>query len=264
MSRKSKSTKFHNKNAEEYEKSYEDPYWQLYFEITWHNVKKYLPKSKNSIILDAGGGTGYWSRRLAELGYRSVCTDVAEKMLDYGIKKSKKEKLKDRIEFRKLDILNMDCFADEFFDMVIAEGDPVSYCGDPEGAVSELARVVKKNSYVCVSVDNFYSTLGKLLINEDFRALAKLLKTNISEFAGEFPQYNFTIEKLKNLFKNCGLEVVEIIGKPIFARFLAKDKLNEMLKSKNFFNKLLQIENIYNNDPSIVGLGGHIQIIGKK
>ena len=143
----------------------------MYFEVTWHNLKKYLPKSKNTIILDAGGGTGYWSRRLANFGYNLICTDVAEKMLDYGEIRSKKDGLEDKIEFQKVDILDMDCFSDEYFDMVIAEGDPVSYCGNPKGAILELARVAKKKAYVCISVDNFYSTFVKLLMNEDYPAI---------------------------------------------------------------------------------------------
>ena len=67
-----KSTKFYNKIAEKYEEVYTTPFWNLYHEITWQHVKKYLPKNKKHPILDAGGGTGYWSRKLAELGFNVV------------------------------------------------------------------------------------------------------------------------------------------------------------------------------------------------
>jgi ubiquinone/menaquinone biosynthesis C-methylase UbiE len=35
----------------------------------------------------------------------------------------------------------MNEFKDNTFDLAIAEGDPVSYCSNPDQAISELARV---------------------------------------------------------------------------------------------------------------------------
>ncbi|MFC1723766.1 hypothetical protein ACFL0V_06505, partial [Nanoarchaeota archaeon] len=56
----SKASKFYDKEAPHYEEDYmDDPYWQLYHDITMHNIKKYLPK-KPSMIADIGGGTGFW------------------------------------------------------------------------------------------------------------------------------------------------------------------------------------------------------------
>jgi len=142
--KKTKSTLFHDNIAEKYESSYTDPYWQLYFKVTWHNLEKYLPKKKKANILDAGGGTGLWSRKLAKLGFNLICTDIAQKMLDVGIKQAKKEKLSNQIEFKNVDITNMKCFKDNSFDMVIAQGDPVGYCGNSQKAIKELSRVTKR------------------------------------------------------------------------------------------------------------------------
>lgn len=262
--KKSKPTLFYDSTAEKYESSYKDPYWQLYFEITWHNLEKYLPKKKKATILDAGGGTGLWSRKLAKLGFNLVCTDVAQKMLDVGINKAKKEKLINQIEFKNVDITEMKCFKDNSFDMVIAQGDPVGYCGNPKKAIKELSRVAKEGAHISVSVDSFYSVVGRFLSRKDFKALDKLMKTRISEFSGEYPQHNFTVDELKKMFEASGLKIVDVIGKPVFIRFIPGKKLNTMLEDKEFFNKVLKIENKFNNEPSIVGLSGHIQIIGKK
>jgi ubiquinone/menaquinone biosynthesis C-methylase UbiE len=242
-----------------------DQLWQLYLEVTWHNLKKYLPKKKGAIILDAGGGTGFWSRKLAKMGFNLVCTDIAQKMLDVGMRLAKKEKISGRIEFKNVDIVNMKCFKDNFFDMVIAEGDPVGYCGDYKRAIKELSRVVKRGSYVSISVDSFYSTIGKFLRRKDFKSLNRLTKTHISEFTGgKYPQYNFTVGELKKVFEINKMKVADIIGKPVFAKFIPRKKVNKILRKKNIFKKFLEIENKFNNEPSIVGLSGHIQITGKK
>ncbi len=264
MGKKTKSTIFHDKIAEAYESSYTEPFWQLYFKVTWHNLKKYLPQKKGAKVLDAGGGTGFWSRKLAERDYHVVCSDIAPKMLDVGSKLAEKEKLEKKKEFKHLDIANMKCFEDNSFDMVVAQGDPVGYCGDPQKALNELTRVAKKGAHVSVSIDSFYARLGILLSQKDFKQIEKLLNTNISEFDNRFTQYNFTLEELKKMFETSGLKVVDAIGKLVFIRFIPRNKINEMLSDKTFFNKIYEIEIKFNNDPSVIGQCGHIQMIGKK
>ena len=106
--------------------------------------------------------------------------------------------------------------------------------------------------------------LRDFLFQFNFNSLDKLIKTHVSEFDGGYPQYNFTIDELREMFEISGLKIVDIIGKPIFIEFMNREIINEMLKDKTIFNKLLETENRFNSDPSIAGLGGHIQIVGKK
>ena len=41
-------------------------------DITWHFLTKYLPRRKSIRILDAGGGDGFWTQKLVELGYKNI------------------------------------------------------------------------------------------------------------------------------------------------------------------------------------------------
>ena len=141
--KKTKSTIFHDNIAEIYESQYYTPYWRFYHEITWQNLIKYLPENRSAVILDAGGGTRFWARKLTKLGFKILCTDVAQKMLDVGIEQAKKEKLNDRIEIKYADIINMECFKNNSFDMVVALGDAIAYCENPKKALKELSRVAR-------------------------------------------------------------------------------------------------------------------------
>lgn len=154
---------FYERTAGEYDKEYETPYWKLYNEITWRNVEQFLPKRKNAVILDAGGGTGYWAIRLAKHGCRVVLTDISENMLKMAEEKIRGAKLQGKIEIRIADIRDMSLFPSNHFDMALAEGDPVSYCLNAEKAVMELARVVRPDAPVIVSVDNKYSIIHRLI-----------------------------------------------------------------------------------------------------
>lgn len=261
---KTKSTIFHDKIADKYESEYSGNYWKLYFDITYANIRKYLPK-KGAVILDAGGGTGFWSRKLAKIGYKMICTDISQGMLNKGLEISSKEKLNDKIEFKYADIMNMQDFNDSSFDMVIAEGDPVGYCGNAKKAVKELSRVARKGSFVVVSIDSYYSRLNRMVSRRDFNKLPLLEKKHKTLFgSGEYYEHDFTIEELKDLFQKNGLKVIEIIGKPVFARSIPREEVETVLSDKKMYNKILNLELKYNKEPSIIGLSGHIQIVGKK
>jgi len=231
-----------------------------YHEITWGNIRKYLPKRKDALILDAGGGTGYWAIRLAKQGYRVVLTDIAKNMLKIAERKIRKEKLEKRVEVIEVDIRDMCCFSSNYFDMALAEGDPVSYCLDAEKAVKELTRVVKPNSYVIVSVDNKYSFISRLIKDYAFDKISNFLKTGILE--EEFKFQAFTPEELKKLFETCELKVVRIIGKPILTQLIPMEKKDEIIE-KNF-REILKLELELCDIPSIVGFGGHLEIVGVK
>lgn len=250
---------YHEKMAKDYDKEYQTPYYKLYHEITWENIKRFLPKKKGKKILDAGGGTGYWAIKLAKLGYRVVLTDIAENMLRVAERKIKKEKI-NQIEIKKVDIRDMSCFSSNSFDMVIAEGDPVSYCLDAKKAIKELARVAKPKSCIITSVDNKYTFLLKLLIEGNFKAIPKFLKTGILK--REFKFQAFSTNELKKIFEDCELEVVKIIGKPILTQSIPREKRDEIIK-KNF-QKLLKIELEFCDNPNLIGVGGHLEIVGIK
>ena len=255
---------FYEETAGDYDKQYDTPYWKLYHEITWENMKQFLPERKNAIILDAGGGTGYWAIRLAKRGYRVILKDISEKMLEVAEEKIEREELQDLIETKIVDVRDMACFSSNHFDMALAEGDPVSYCLDAERAVLELARVAKANAHVVVSVDSKYSMFLRLfprLIQENsFSKLTEFLRTGI--FEGDFKLQAFTPEGLKNLFETCGLKVIRIIGKPVVTQLIPREKADEIIQ-KNF-RKILNLELRFCDTPSLVGIGGHLEIVGIK
>lgn len=251
---------FYERTAEDYDKGYETPYWRLYHEITWENIKRFLPKGKNAVILDAGGGTGYWAIRLAKLGYGLVLTDISRNMLKIAKEKIEKEKLEEKIETEIADIRDMSYFPSNHFDMALAEGDPVSYCLDAEKAIRELARVVKPNAHVVVSVNSKYPKLPRLIRENSLDKLSHFLKTGILK--AEFKFQAFTPEELKTLFETCGMKVIRIIGKPILTQLIPREEADEIIK-KNF-TRILRLELKFCDTPSLVGIGGHLEIVGVK
>ena len=258
----STSTEFHDAYAKEYDATYDAPYWRIYQEITWNYIKPCLPKSKSkSLILDAGGGTGLWSIRIAKLGYNVVLADVSKGMLEEARRKIEMEGLRKKITIIEADITNLEAFKNDTFDLSLAEGDPVSYCSNPKRAISELARVTVRGGFVTVSVDNKLRWAFRMIRSHDFRKAEKILRSGVAEMQGtdhSYPAHMFTIEELQAIFRKNRLNPVKSVGKPVWAMGEA------YLEDPETYERILQFELRFASLPSVAGAGGHIAVIGQK
>jgi ubiquinone/menaquinone biosynthesis C-methylase UbiE len=124
----------------------------VYDQITWDNIEPFLPK--RGWILDAGGGAGVWSIKMAEQKQCFiVLLDITQKLLETA-----KRRIRDKMLTEQIHVLDADIRAiphpETSFDFVLCEADPICICGDPEKAISELSRVLKPNGYLVVGVDS--------------------------------------------------------------------------------------------------------------
>lgn len=231
-------------------------------DITWHFIKKYLPRNKSIKILDAGAGDGYWSERLVSLGYRNITlSDLSQEMLNEAKKRFAKTEAK--IEYVKSDIANMKEFKTNSFDFVFSQFDPVSYCMEPAKAMRELARVVKKKGYVIASLDTKFRRVSELIEARQIEKVKYLLKNNIS-YDFVHPQRNLSWEELEKYSKKAGLEVIKIIGAPVFMHRVDERVLEELEKDKKIRKELLKIELENCTNKSLINLAGHLQIVCRK
>ena len=256
------STEYHDKIAQEYDEAYTETFWKFYHDLTWKYIERFLPDNINkSLILDAGGGTGIWSIKIAKLGYNIILTDVSKGMLSVAKQKIEEEKLVSKIKIVEADIINMPEFGNETFDLILAEGDPLSYCSKPKTAVSELARVCKRDGFVIASVDNKITWAKRHFENGNFEEAEKIIETGIAQMSTEnsdfYPAFTFTISELERIFRENNLEVVFQIGKPSFTS-------PKLLENKNNYDYLLNFELIHSTKKCFANIGGHIAIIGKK
>lgn len=233
-------------------------------DITWHFLTKYLPKHKSIRILDAGAGDGYWAQKLVELGYRNiVIADISQGMLNEAKKRFAKLKTHRDVTFVKSDITNMKEFKTATFDYVFSQYDAVSYCMKPTEAIKELGRVAKKNAYVIASLDTKFKRVPELIQAEKIDEAEKLLKTNIS-YDYEFPQHNLTHEELTEYCTKAGLNVIEIIGAPVFMHQINPQILQKLEKDPKIRNRLLKMELAHCTNKSLVNFAGHLQIVAQK
>jgi ubiquinone/menaquinone biosynthesis C-methylase UbiE len=256
---------YYDRVAHNYDDSYKSPYWDFYNAITWHNLKRNLPRSMSGRILDIGGGTGLWALKIAKSGYSVTLADLSQKMLDVARRKAEQLNLAGRITFIKADICEMAGFGDSSFDLVIVQGDPVSYCDDPHRAVRESHRILKPGGTCIASVDNKFSGMRVFIGQNQIDQLEELVRTGKTRWFTQnrdeqYPITYFSPDELRKLFTRSGFEVVSLIGKPV----LPLRANEEVLKDKKTFDMLLKLELKLNTEEALLGGAGHLEITCRK
>lgn len=271
-------------SEKEWERLVRDPWSQLEFDTAMHFLKKYLPKK--GLILDAGGGPGRYTIKLAKMGYNVVLLDLTPELLEIAKTEIAKAKVQSKVkQIIEGSILDLSMFEDNNFDAVTCLGGPLSHILDKkqrEKAIDELIRVAKKNAPIFVSVygrlalcilathylwqdmltspDIFkrYAIKGDDFSLEDFKSSQDFFKKkrirNLSHF--------YLPEELKNEFID-RIKVMEMVGlHGIFTPY--HERYNEVYKLRKYNTILWETHLKTCTHPSIVGISAHMMIICKK
>ena len=123
----------------------------------------YTPEEE-SLVLDAGCGTGNFTFRLLKKGCRVVGIDISEDMLKKAREKAQKKDLS--VAFHQMDMYQLD-FADESFDAVFSMA-TFEFIKEPQKAYQELYRVLKPQGKLLIGTIHkdspwgaFYASLAK-------------------------------------------------------------------------------------------------------
>ena len=112
------------------------------------SVMKHI-KSENKNILDAGCGTGTFSRELVLRGFKVTGVDTDNEAIKSCI--NNMQQLNLDYPVIKESIMDLKSFEDESFDVIIST-DVIEHVQSPEKAISELKRVLKKDGQLIITV----------------------------------------------------------------------------------------------------------------
>jgi ubiquinone/menaquinone biosynthesis C-methylase UbiE len=136
--------------ASSYDLWYEDQVGKMVDKLENSLVFKHLMSDKGSLILDAGCGTGIYSRRLAKKGNYVIGIDASEKMLHIAQNKPAYEG--PVIEYIKGDLHYLP-FKNNLFDSVICIT-ALEFCRDACQVILELGRVLKPHGQLILGMLN--------------------------------------------------------------------------------------------------------------
>src|SRR5256884_1826967 len=128
-----RSRRYHDRVAGQYDAIYDEPYWDFHDELTWRTIKPHLPRQTSAQCADLGCGTGKWGLKLLKSGFATTFVDSSAAMIEQT--REKLESMGPRAKRATLvvaDIVEMPEVPSDAFDLVLAMGDPLSICSDPQ------------------------------------------------------------------------------------------------------------------------------------
>jgi ubiquinone/menaquinone biosynthesis C-methylase UbiE len=261
---------FYDKKSGSYDEVFGTLYFKVYDAITWKYLEPYVPANPDAVVLDAGGGTARWAIRIAEKGCKVVLMDSSEKMLNAAGKKVAAKGLQNRITLKKGDMAKTG-YADETFDVVLCEH-ALFLFKEPDVAIRELKRVLKKNAALIISAQNRYvqalsSLAGKPSVDNVERAFKVLVSQEHECMTkdGKVEIYTWTPQEFREMLERNGLRVEKVVGKVVTMPLRVRQEFfMEKKHPENLFNKLLQFELALCEKTDALALAGHLHAIAFK
>ena len=234
-------------------------------ENLWYIVKKYLPADRKAPILDLGGGTGLWSMRLAQAGYHTILTDISPGVLKRAKENIKEKGLSEKIKIEQADICDLGKYKESSFALVLALGDPLSYCGNAKKALKGIARVLKKHGILIGDVENRYK------IFDGRRASAwKDAKRILSEGTAFWPDrknpapiHQFTPTELEGLLGENDLQVINMYPSNLVWSLVSSELIQHEIRSEKVLKEMINLERKLRGDKHLLGCGFEIQFVAK-
>ena len=211
---------------------------------------------------------------------RTDCTVVLFDVALGLLKAAKQRRRMDTPGARRIEILRADLrempFGNSCFDFALCEGDPIAICGDPNGAVEELSRVLKTGGYLAAGVDStIYRAYRALSRGAPPREVAEFFRVGKSpaEDGAVFESKSFTPTEFTSLLRNHGLHVVKIRGRPIglgpnmldaFVSAIPQQERRRVFESEKDRTQLVDfLERVY-QEPYLAAMGSHLFVLAKK
>jgi ubiquinone/menaquinone biosynthesis C-methylase UbiE len=261
-----RSRRYHDRVARQYDAIYEDPYWLFHDQLTWKLLKPHLPRNLSAHCADLGCGTGKWGLKLLKTGFATTFLDSSAAMIEQT--RAKLDALGAKASKATLhvgDIVAMPMLADSTFALLIAMGDPLSICSDPQAAANEMFRILAPGGITIATADNKLAAIDHYIDRGNLDALEQFIRTSKTHWLTQdereqFELTTFTPQSLRKLFERSGLEIVSLAGKSI----LPIRQNRKLLEAPDALDRLLKLELELSKDPAAAARAGHLQIVARK
>jgi len=258
---------YYDERATEYDSDFEEFTWKVYDRVTWKYLEPYLPLKRDTVVLDAGGGTGRWSVPMAQAGCQVHLVDISEGMLNQARRKIEQRGLHDKVIVKKGDVTNLP-YPDETFDLVFA--DQVLFIfQNKDRVLQEFYRVLQKDGVMIVSVPNRY-VMSLIRVPEDPKMALQLLQDKIRNKL-ESPKgtrveiHRVTPDELAELCTRNGFNVEKIIGKLFTMPLVLREETSRSKAySQEYLEEILKIEMELCEKKDALGLAQTLQLIARK
>ena len=258
--------KYHDRIAGKYDQVYDGAYWRFYRDISWRHLKPYLPTARPARAADLGCGTGWFGVRMLRAGLHTTFLDPSGKMIERARAAAAAEAQRGlETDFVQAGLEDMAAVAARSLAFATGQGDPLSFCKDPEKALRELARVLEPGANLVLSVDNRTAGVRALLDEGAGDDAHDLLRTGRTEWRAQrreerFGMKMFDYEELLRLFGKTGFTPQSCIGKTC----LVQRRHEALLADNKARLRWLEAEEGVHGRPHWLAAASHLQFVVRR
>ena len=224
--------------------------------VLWEDLSDGISRTMHGglYILDAGGGAGRMSLRMARLGNRVVLCDPSREMLDRAGKSIREANLLGSITTVHSPIQDLKNSVDGEFDVVACHA-VLEWLADPKAALGHLAGLLKPDGCLSLMFYNRNAALLKRIFGE-FVGVLRERGEGYSPRGWGDGATPLAEENVREWLDEYGLAVGSKVGIRIF-----HDHLPEDARDQERLAGLLELEKDLRRQEPFASLGQHIHLI---
>ncbi len=235
---------------------YGSPKGRLRIELLMEDLEPYVTnKEKKMYILDAGGGFGPISLKLAELGHKVLLCDISEKMLEEATSQFHAAGLSDQLETINLPFQELPEKYYAQFDLVMSHA-VLEWLEKPKDSFRMLKKFAMHNELLSLMFYNLNSLICQNAIKGNF------IKLMNDEFSGNpnglTPMNPLTSDGVMKWCDDEELDVVVKTGIRVFYDLMHKEK-----RKDRKYEDILQVEKKYCRVEPFVSMGRYVHFLGQ-
>ena len=227
---------------------------QIRKEIVWGELLECLKKlNKPRLrVLDAGGGFGFFSQKLAELGHQVVLCDISGELLAIAKQQLTDKPYQKNVQILHCSIQTIDQFIEGSFDLILNHA-VLEWLAEPKKTLHALLKWLKDDGLVSLM---FY--------NKEAQRFFNLVSGNLSFVELGMPRKNVVrLSPTNPLFEadilawleEVNMQVLQKTGVRVLHDYMKMTNLTE-----SYFEQLLRIEKQYCHSEPYASLGRYTHL----
>nr|WP_283104871.1 methyltransferase [Shewanella marisflavi] len=241
---------------------YGTPKGEVRAAVLWRDLSQamaQLPKGPLR-ILDAGGGFGFFSQKLAKLGHSVTLCDISSEMLALGksqieaYEKSSGETLDISLIHAPIQSLTQETLGQ--FDLILCHA-VAEWLSDAKQTLGDLTGLLKPDGLFSLMFYNKEAMRFHSLISGNFDYVAADFK--VKKKVGLTPSYPLYIQDVRKWVEEWQMELVSESGVRVI-----HDYLKTHQPPNSDFSQLLEMELQYSTHPAYIGLGRYVHFITRR
>lgn len=251
------------------------PMGAIEFAVNTHYIAEHLPAGAR--VLDIGGGPGRYTLWLAGCGHSVVLADLSPAMLDIARKQVAESLFCERVqEIVEADVRDLSHWEDASFDAVLCLG-PFYHlvaAADRDRSAHELVRVCKPGGRIFIAlmprhifIRRTMSLPDEVHHLNDAAWVSQVMEEGVfvNDITGRFTLgYGVWPQMVEEMFKLYGLHQLKLLSSEGITSAI-QDELADLAKNDPaLYQRALDLVIQTADDPSILGMAGHLLYIGEK